>query len=217
MVVTPGLDMTDPEPVNRKDMKVLALGLTDASQGFPALPYVADEVQDIHQMLGGHVLLNKNFELPEVRQMLNDHVFSMVHIASHGHFDSDKSSSFILTFDNKLTLQQLDQCLGIFRFRSMPLDLLTLSACETAAGDDRAALGMAGIAVKAGARCALASLWTINDRASAMLVVEFYRQLLNPSASRAQALQSAQVKLLNDPRYHHPVFWSPFLLINNWL
>jgi len=106
---------------------------------------------------------------------------------------------------------------GVFRFRDDPLELLTLSACETAAGDDRAALGLAGIAIKAGARSALATLWNINDEASVDLVVDFYRELKEPSISRAVALQHAQIKMLENPRYEHPGFWSPFLLINNWL
>jgi CHAT domain-containing protein len=84
-------------------------------------------------------------------------------------------------------------------------------------GDDRAALGLAGIAIKAGARSALATLWFINDQASSELVIEFYRQLQDPSISRAMALQRAQVKLLDDQRYQHPGYWSPFLLLNNWL
>jgi CHAT domain-containing protein len=97
------------------------------------------------------------------------------------------------------------------------LELLTLSACDTAAGDDRAALGLAGIAIKAGARSALATLWNINDEASADLVVDFYRGLKEHSLSRAMALQRAQLNMLSNPRYEHPGFWAPFLLINNWL
>ena len=106
---------------------------------------------------------------------------------------------------------------GVFRFRDEPLELLTLSACDTAAGDDRAALGLAGMAIKAGARSALASLWNINDEASVDLVLEFYRELKEPTVSRAVALQRAQLLLLNNPRYEHPGFWSAFLMINNWL
>ena len=68
-----------------------------------------------------------------------------------------------------------------------------------------------------GARSALATLWHINDPASSTLIAEFYRQLQDPSVSRAVALQRAQLKLLHDPRYQHPGYWSPFLLINNWL
>ena len=116
-----------------------------------------------------------------------------------------------------MTLNQLDQLIGLFRYRREPLELLTLSACQTGVGDDRAALGLAGIAIKAGARSALATLWFINDEASAELVSEFYRQLRNPKRSKAQALQLAQQRLLGDRVYEHPAYWSAFLLLNNWL
>ncbi len=98
------------------------------------------------------------------------------------------------------------------------MELLTLSACQTAAGDDRAALGLAGIAVKAGARSALASLWFVNDESSSMLIGSFYTNLHDEAGiSKAKALQQAQVKLLNDPRYGHPCYWAPFQIIGNWL
>jgi CHAT domain-containing protein len=91
-----------------------------------------------------------------------------------------------------------------------------LSACQTAVGDERAALGLAGVAVKAGARSALASLWFINDESTALLVAEFYRQLALPANDKADALRGAQLTLLNDERYRHPAYWAPFLLIGNW-
>jgi CHAT domain-containing protein len=95
---------------------------------------------------------------------------------------------------------------------------LTLSACRTAAGDDRAALGLVGVAVKARARAALATLWFINDQASSLLVSEFYRQLApTPRLSKAEALRQAQLAIKADPRYRHPAYWSPFLIIGNWL
>jgi len=97
------------------------------------------------------------------------------------------------------------------------VELLTLSACETAAGDDRAALGLAGVAIKAGARSALATLWTVNDPAAAQVVSDFYRALRDPALSKAKALQQAQVATLKDVRYRHPNYWSAFLLIGNWL
>jgi CHAT domain-containing protein len=73
------------------------------------------------------------------------------------------------------------------------------------------------VAIKAGATSALATLWVINDDASSELVSEFYRQLKNPDVSKAVALQRAQVKLLDDSVYQHPAYWSPFLLLSNWL
>jgi CHAT domain-containing protein len=95
--------------------------------------------------------------------------------------------------------------------------LLVLSACQTAVGDEQAALGLAGVAVKAGARSALASLWFVNDAGTSQLMAEFYRQLRKPGVSKAQALQAAQIGTLRDRRYRHPGYWAPFLLIGNWL
>ena len=137
--------------------------------------------------------------------------------ASHGEFGNDVDNTFLLTYDAKVSLDRLNQMIGVFRFRDDPLELLTLSACDTAAGDDRAALGLAGMAIKAGARSALATLWNINDQATVDLVMDFYREIKDPGISRAVALHRAQMKFINNPRFEHPGFWSAFLMINNWL
>ena len=92
-----------------------------------------------------------------------------------------------------------------------------LSACETAAGDNRAALGLAGVALKAGARSAVATLWKISDAATVRLVDEFYRQSSIAKNSKAEALQKAQQTLIDDREHYHPSDWAPFLLIGNWL
>jgi CHAT domain-containing protein len=215
--ITPGLNLTDPRPMRRDHIKVLTLGLTESVQDFPALPYVSVEVQGINQVFDGRSLLNQDFVAARVEDELRKEPFSILHIASHGHFGNEVQDTFLLTFDTKLTMNRLGEYVGLFRFREEPLELITLSACETAAGDDRAALGLAGIAVRAGARSALATLWHVNDPASYRLVVEFYRRIRNPGVSRASALQAAQLALLKDPRYGHPCYWAPFLLINNWL
>ena len=101
-----------------------------------------------------------------LEKQLREEQFTVVHIASHGRFESDVAKTFLLTFDGKLTMERLDRFVGLFRFRDEPLELLALSACDTARGDDRAALGLAGVAIKAGARSALATLWHIDDPAS---------------------------------------------------
>lgn len=217
IATTPGLTLTDPHPLARTQIKLLANGLTEAVQGFPPLPYVKGELESIQSIYGGKILKDQNFLLEKIQQELSAKPFTIVHIASHGQFKSDPRNTFVLTFDDKLTMDHLERFMGLSRFRKEPVEILTLSACETAAGDDRAALGLAGIAVKAGARSALASLWLINDRSSAMLVTEFYRQLKNASISKAEALQKAQLKLLDQYRYRHPGYWSAFLLIGNWL
>lgn len=217
LAMTPGLTLTDPRPLNRDKLRFLAAGLTKSVQGFPPLPYVAEEVASIEQLYKGDQLLNSAFQTARLEKELRDGRYGALHIATHGRFSTDANDSFLLTFDGKLTIQSLDQLVGLFRFRQEPLELLTLSACQTGIGDDRAALGLAGVALKAGARSALATLWFINDEAAAALVSEFYRQLRNPSLSKAAALQRAQMKLLSDRVYEHPAYWSPFLLLNNWL
>ena len=215
--ITPSLNLTDPRPIQRENMNVLAVGVTEAVQGFPPLPNVSAELKALQTLLKGKTLVDREFLASNLEKRLKDEHFTVVHVASHGEFGNEVDKTFLLTFDDKLSLDRLNQMVGVFRFRDDPLELLTLSACDTAAGDDRAALGLAGMAIKAGARSALATLWNINDEASVDLVVDFYRELKDPSVSRATALQRAQKKMLSNPRYEHPGFWSPFLLINNWL
>jgi CHAT domain-containing protein len=103
------------------------------------------------------------------------------------------------------------------RDRQDPIELLVLNACETASGDDLATLGIAGTAVKAGARSAIASLWTLDDAPSVKFTEILYSHLQQPDVSKAEALQKAQLALLQDPLYRHPRYWSPYILAGNWL
>src|SRR5918993_2237609 len=102
-----------------------------------------------------------------------------------------------------------------YQIAGRPIDLLTLSACQTSAGDDqsaleRASLGLGGLAVKAGARSAMASLWFANDQATGELVRAFYEQLRDhPDAGKAQALRQAQLELLRNEDFSHPIYWAP--------
>lgn len=217
LATTPGLTLTDPRPIPRERVQLLLNGLTESVQGFSPLPYVADELQAIHKIYGGTVLQNRQFTIANMEKGLEETPYSIVHIASHGQFDSDSEKTFLLTYEGKLSMSKLEQFLGLSKFRTDAVELLTLSACQTAAGDDRAALGLAGVAIKAGARSALATLWTVNDPASAIVVSDFYRELRNRATSKAKALQQAQLSVLKDLRYRHPNYWSAFLLIGNWL
>ena len=217
LATTPGLTLTDPRPIARGRVQVLVNGLTESVQGFPPLPHVAEELQTIQKLYGGTVLQDKAFTIPNMEKGLEATPFTIVHIASHAQFDRDIDKTYLLTYEDKLSMSKLEQFLGLSKFRTDAVELLTLSACETAAGDDRAALGLAGLAIKAGARSAVATLWVVNDPASAAMVSQFYRELQNPAVSKAKALQQAQLSLLKDLRYRHPNYWSGFLLIGNWL
>ena len=177
LATTPGLTLTDVRPLQRQHARLLLNGLTEAVQGFPALEYVSQEMQAIHTVYGGTVLTDETFRIPTVQRELSTTPYTIVHIASHGQFASEVNNTFLLTFDGKLTMDRLESFMGLSRYREQPVELLTLSACQTAAGDDRAALGLAGVAVKSGARSALATLWTVNDQASTLLMTEFYRRL----------------------------------------
>jgi CHAT domain-containing protein len=217
IATTPGLTLTDSRPLNRNQIHMLSVGLTEGVQGFPPLPYVAQELSAVQAIYGGTQLINDEFRAVQVERGLKEEPYNIIHIASHGRVESDGTKSFILTFDDRITMDRLSALVGLFEFRTAPLELLTLSACETAAGDDRAALGLAGVAVKAGAKSALATLWSIEDEATAALVSEFYKNLQDPTVSKAVALQEAQIALLKHPDYAHPSLWASFLLINNWL
>ena len=171
----------------------------------------------MHEIEGGEELLNNSFSRARFEAELQRVPYNIVHIASHGQFGDDPSETFVLAFDGQLTMDDLERAIKFGERREKALELLILSACETASGDDRAALGLAGVALKAGARSALATLWYISDQAAGELIVDFYRGVKSAKLSKAHALQQAQRQLAADPRYAHPAYWAPFLLIGNWL
>jgi CHAT domain-containing protein len=193
---------------------ILIAGLTKSVQGFPSLPAVGEEIRSIGAMFRGASLKDEAFSLASIRSDLSARTFSVAHLATHGEFNADHRLSFILTYDSRLTMDGLQAALGQ---RQEPLDLLVLSACSTAAGDDRAALGLAGIAIQAGAKSALASLWSISDEATALLMSTFYKTRKAGGETKAQSLRDAQLALLQSAEYRHPSYWSPYLLIGNWL
>jgi CHAT domain-containing protein/predicted negative regulator of RcsB-dependent stress response len=217
IAITPGITLTDARSLDQEHVHLLSIGLSEGVLGFSPLPNVQQEIQELHDLFGGTSLLNKEFLAGNIERKMKEENFTVVHIASHGKFDQNPQDSFVLTYDEKLSIDQLSKLIGMFQFRQTPLDLLTLSACETAVGDERSALGLAGVAVKSGARSALGTLWFINDQASSILVHHFYTHLKQAGLSKAQALQKAQLSLLDHPIYRHPGYWAPFLLINNWL
>ncbi len=215
ITVTPSLNLTDTGYVQRKNVKMFSAGLTESVQGFNPLFYVQQELDGIQNVYRTDRLVNSAFLEGSIKASLQQNPYSIVHIATHGNFAPNVSDSFLLAWDGRIDMKELDQM--IRGSRKSSVELLSLSACQTAAGDDKAALGLAGVAVKAGARSALATLWSVSDQAAPELVVEFYNQLRDPEVSKAEALRAAQMKLIDDPRFHHPFYWSPFLLIGNWM
>ena len=102
------------------------------------------------------------------------------------------------------------------RDAATPLELLVLSACETADGDNRATLGLAGLALRAGTSSTLATLWRVRDDSTIQLMEQFYTELMQSGVSKAEALHRAQKALLQDRKYQNPRSWSPYILVGNW-
>ena len=219
VAVTPGLRLTDAKPFDHSKIQLLAAGLTvSKEENFIPLPYAGQEIEQVTDIFSGTKLIDQNFVLGQLQQQLREHAYTIFHIASHGQFRSNSDETFLLAYDSKINLSDLEGMVRPARFRNNPIELLVLSACQTAVGDDRAAMGLAGVAVKAGARSALATLWSVHDQTTAALMTEFYRQIRdNQGLSKAKALQRAQLKLLEGFSHHDPYFWSPFLIIGNWL
>lgn len=181
------------------------------------LENVPEEISQLAQRLEGEVLLDDNFLLRRFEQQVASRPYRIVHIASHGFFGGIAEHNFILTYDEKLSMNRLAELLQPKQLAERPVELLGLSACQTAAGDDRTPLGLSGMALKSGARSVLGSLWPIYDEVALRLIPAFYEQLSNPDVTKAQALQRAQLGLLKDADFRDPVFWSPFILVGNWL
>ncbi|HUJ11124.1 MAG TPA: CHAT domain-containing protein [Verrucomicrobiae bacterium] len=218
VAVSPGLTLTDASTAPRVHPRLLLAGLSQGVQGFSPLDYVPQEVRELQSLYRTDTLMNREFSDSKLKREFEQEQYALVHIASHAQFNRQEDQTYILTYDAKLTLNDLEGLIRPSEFRGRPVELLTLSACQTAAGDDRAALGLAGVAVKAGARSALATLWFVNDEASTVLVSEFYSQWRGGGdISKARALQLAQQKMLADKRYRHPCYWAPYLVIGNWL
>lgn len=181
-----------------------------------ALPGVKAEIDNLSAKLPNEVLFNRDYTLHNFDHAAKQADYSIIHIASHGFFGSSSEDSFILTYDKVLGIDHLEALIKD-RGQAQALDLLVLSACQTAEGDDRAPLGLSGVALKAKANNALGTLWPINDEATVKLMLGFYDGFINQGLTKAKALQRAQIDLLKSQEMANPFFWAPFILVGNGL
>jgi CHAT domain-containing protein len=218
IVVTPSLQLFSPRALPQQNLNALVGGLSEANQGASALPGVQQEVEQIAQQLPATVLKNQGFTNQALTKQLKSKPFSIVHLATHGQFSSSAKETFIQTWDGRLTVDDLR---SLLTQRDVPdsaaIELLVLSACQTAEGDDRAALGIAGVAIRAGARSTVASLWTVNDQSTAAFVTRFYEGITRDRLTRSRAVRQAQLALMQQPEFSHPYYWAAFTLIGSWL
>jgi CHAT domain-containing protein len=246
MGIVPSFGLTDTRYVSPDQASILAMGASEFEEQ-AALPTMPIELKTVvSNPRRGESFLNQQFTIPNfVAQNSRQTPFSIIHLGTHAEFKAgDLSDSYIQFYDEQLKipqLQQLSDQLG-WNTDDTPIELMVLSACETALGDNEAELGFAGLAVQAGVKSALASLWYVSDLGTLAMMGEFYDQL-DTTLNKAEALRqtqiamlrgnvkidSKQVKLSNGKdlalpadfpegtlNLNHPYFWSAFTMIGNW-
>ena len=229
IATTPSLRLTAPKKLNTKTSRALITGVNQPAeidgQKYRALTNVEKEIKSVQNAFPKtETLYNENFTLDNLRKKLNKTVYPIIHVATHAQFGIIPEDTYLVAGNNqKLTITKLEQVLREFTGGVDSVELLSLTACQTALGDERASLGLAGIALQVGVRSALASLWSLPDESTSILVKEFY-QNLRQGKSKAESLQQAQLKLIQakkfdnvNNQYDNPGYWAPFIMIGNWL
>lgn len=247
-------------PLDPAQIRGAAMGISAKyEENFSPLPSVPGELSAIvqdpgisesHGVIPGTIKLNNDFTEKSLTEQLSAQT-PVMHIASHfASNPGDDTHSFLLLAGKNepgkgyhLTLSELRQD---SQMRFDGVEILTLSACDTAMGgkspDGREVDGLGTIAQKKGAKSVLASLWSVDDRSTGQLMAEFYeRWLRTPGTSRAEALRQAQLDLLclqpasatagslghscgdsspsgngTSDGYSHPYYWAPFILMGRW-
>ncbi|MBE9062651.1 CHAT domain-containing protein [cf. Phormidesmis sp. LEGE 11477] len=215
VALSPGLQLMSAQALDEIDTNAVAGGISEARNGLSALPAVETELSDISELITTDTLLNEAFTSDALANHVKNSTASIVHLATHGQFSSRLEDTFLSTWEGRLNVKELSEILQT-RDSSNAIELLVLSACDTASGDDRAVLGLAGLAVQSGARSTIATLWPVKDQAAAKLMQALYEGISESGMSKAEALRQAQLKLLNDPSYSDPFFWSAYTLVGNW-
>jgi CHAT domain-containing protein len=229
IALAPRLDIPYPEALQNRKINILAAGITEPEslsdkQRFSQLKYVKQELDELGKLanrsgVSVDLLREKEFTTQKLQDEIKTTAFQILHLATHGQFSSSPENTFILAYDQVISIKELGD---VFRTQLQsqvePIELLVLSACETAAGDKRATLGISGVGVRAGVRSAIASLWTLDDAISVDFTKIFYKQLIDPKVTtKAQALQNAQIELKKSPGREHPRYWASYILLGNWL
>lgn len=233
----PAFKLTDTLYANIKDAPTLAMGASEFSNQNP-LPAVPVELSVITKnQKQSKSFLNQAFTLANLQNQLQQQPFRIIHLATHANFQSGApSNSYVQFWNTRLQLNQIRR-LGWYK---VPVELLVLSACETAIGDREAELGFAGLAVQAGVKSALASLWFVSDEGTLALMSQFYRDL-RTAPIKAEALRQAQIAMIRgqvrlengqlrtptgniklppelaqgNRSLSHPYYWSAFTVVGS--
>ncbi|MBW4493705.1 MAG: CHAT domain-containing protein [Oscillatoria princeps RMCB-10] len=240
LALIPSVSLMDTRYQPLQGKQVLAMGASEFPDQKPLFA-VPVELSEITQKLWqGKALLNQEFTRDNLMQQRYNYPYPMIHLATHGEFKpGDISNSYIALWNDKLRLDELRN----ISLNNPPVELLVLSACRTAVGDEKAELGFAGFAVAAGVKTAVASLWYVSDAGTLGLMAEFYQHLADAKI-KAEALRQAQLamirgdvrieegelrqtgirggvslpaELLKEGNHNlsHPYYWSGFTMIGS--
>lgn len=222
--LTTGLPIRDTKPLTDVRLKALVAAVQDPeNDNFDVLKHVEQEVNWIKPLLSNPKVFfdkEKDFTKTDLKNELNLSPYNLVHLATHGQFSSNSKDTFIFVAPNELVnVNDLDSFLQTRdQSRSDTIKLLVLSACATADGDNRAALGLAGIAAQVGAGSILASIQSVSDGPTASFMKQFYTQLRltdkNNKVSTAEALRLVQAEWVRDKK--DPYLWASYVLIGDW-
>ncbi|OCQ93941.1 CHAT domain-containing protein [Limnothrix sp. PR1529] len=237
--MTPSVNLTDARYVSLRNAPILAMGASEFPAGLNPLPAVPMELQTIAQERAQTTtFLNEAFTIANLQTQRQRQPAPILHLATHGEFKPGQPVNSYIQFWNqeRLTLDRLRE----LSLNNPPVELLVLSACRTAVGDANAELGFAGLAVQAGVKSALASLWYVSDEGTLALMSEFYRQL-SIAPTKSQALRQAQMAMIegrvrvegsgltssargpiplpslpdNSGSLAHPYYWAAFVAIGS--
>lgn len=237
----PSLSLTNTLYKDIRKSQILALGVSQSTQGQEPLPGVPLELSTlISKLWQGKLLLDKQATLENLKSVRRQQPFGIIHMATHADFATGAlSNSYIQLWEDKLRLNQLRQ----LRLNEPQVEMMVLSACRTALGDEESELGFAGLAVLAGVKTSVASLWSVSDAGTAALMTKFYENL-KTAPIKAEALRQAQIAMVKgqiyvkngqiqglgvvgslplpsdsvdeaDESLTHPYYWSGFTMVGN--
>jgi filamentous hemagglutinin family protein len=212
----PSISLMDFQNKTINDNQILLSGLSESRHGDDPLPGVKRELTEIHKIIGGELLIDQSFTKANLTELFYSNSYSVIHFATHGYFGHSSKDTFLTTYDGQLTMNDLETLVGRIMYRGDTVDLMTLSACQTALGDAQAAFGIAGITLKAGVKSTVASLWSVDDKAACYVFTEFYRLIKQTKHTKAIIMQNICKTMIENNKFDHPVFWAPFLMIGDW-
>lgn len=165
--------------------EALLLGISNPKEGI-VLPNVKTEIQKISRLIKDQTLINEQFTTESLIKELKNNNYDTLHIASHGIFGGTSDTSFILAYDRALSVTELITILS-----NNQINLLVLSACETATGNSRSVLGMAGIGTQTGIKTTIGTLWALQDSKETAGIMSHFYQGINQGHSASKALQNS--------------------------